>query len=696
MRNDPVTSSQRRGLLLVAALCAITFLALADAAEDAADTRQVWALDRMAQRLVQSTHDPTLDWLMRGASWLGSGWALVPISLLGGFLLRRRDPRWALFLPLVSGGAVLVEAATKWIVARPRPNLAAYGFPSGHVLASVVVFGAAAAYFWVGRAPHGWRWVATGAATLVVTAVAYSRLYLNAHWLTDILGSLTGGVAYLLFALTWLEVRRAPPHPQRPSSSGRVPGEAAGSDVAWGARSRIARALAASLPTGSSQGAGDLSAWIRSAASAGSALRPARLRAVGRRIVAYLLALFFMALAVSITATQVLQTLLLGLMPFCGSREQPTGRALWTDLAPLRRNPLTPPFLVWTALTVLAALASGDAAWSLWIARDALRITIFYVALWYVHDTSHANRLWQGFLVTLAAMAGYGLVQAWWCHARPGLVPVAWLAQQCTDPDRVRGPFSIYMTFADMLMVGALVLVAYLVHAPTRRWSWMAPVLVVTVAALGATYARHAWIGLVAGIVVILLPVSRRQRVGLALLAVALLAVAVAVAPPTIRQRVRSVGDRGDATVRDRLAMWQSGLLMIRDHPVLGVGPGEVRAWYPAYRQPGAVRPSTGHLHSSPVEVAAERGLPALAVWLWIWITFFRHAGRLVKRLGPGQPRERALTVASLAGVTGFLVGGLFQHTFGDAQVVMLVYALMAFPFTIEQGLTTAPAAPES
>jgi O-antigen ligase len=419
---------------------------------------------------------------------------------------------------------------------------------------------------------------------------------------------------------------------------------------------------------------------------------------IGRRIAELLLPLFFMALAVSITATQVLQTLLLGLMPFggTGSRDRPTGGSLWTDLAPLRRNPLTTPFLLWTALTVLAALASGDAAWSLWIARDALRITIFYMVLWYVHDASRADRLWQGFLLTLAAMAGYGLVQAWWCHARPGLVPVAWLVQQCTNPGRVRGPFSIYMTFGDVLMVGALVLVAYLVHAPTRRSSWMVPVLVATVAALGATYARHAWLGLVAGIVIILLPVSRRQRVGFALLAMALLAVTVAVAPPTIRQRMRSVGDRQDTTVRDRLAMWQSGLLMIRDHPVLGVGPGEVRAWYPAYRQPAAVRPSTGHLHSSPIEVAAERGLPALAVWLWIWIAFFRHAGRLMRRLRPDQRRERALTVASLASVSAFLVGGLFQHTFGDAQVVMLVYALMALPFTIEQGLTTASVTPES
>src|SRR5262249_37762329 len=158
---------------------------------------------------------------------------------------------------------------------------------------------------------------------------------------------------------------------------------------------------------------------------------------------------FFMALAVSISASQILQAALVALMSVRPTPDHGLGvrRARWTDFAPLRRHPLTGPFLVFTGLTVLAALHSGNPGWSLWIARDTLRITVFYLALWYVRDAAHADTLWRGFLGVLTLMAAYGLAQAWSCRAQPRALPAAWLAHVCTHPDRIRGPFSIYMTF---------------------------------------------------------------------------------------------------------------------------------------------------------------------------------------------------------------------------------------------------------
>ena len=129
---------------------------------------------------------------------------------------------------------------------------------------------------------------------------------------------------------------------------------------------------------------------------------------------------------------------------------------------------------------------------------------------------------------------------------------------------------------------------------------------------------------------------------------------------------------------------------MVHDHPMLGVGPGQVRAWYPLYRRPEAVRPSTGHLHNSAIHLAAERGLPALAVWIWLWVVFFREGGRVWARLGSDRSGDRALVAASLAGVTAFLVAGLFEHTFGNGVVVMIIYALMALPFTVQREHTSA------
>ena len=55
---------------------------------------------------------------------------------------------------------------------------------------------------------------------------------------------------------------------------------------------------------------------------------------------------------------------------------------------------------------------------------------------------------------------------------------------------------------------------------------------------------------------------------------------------------------------------------MIRDHPLVGVGPNMVEPLYPQYRVADAVEKVDQHLHNVPLQIAAERGLPALAAWL--------------------------------------------------------------------------------
>jgi putative inorganic carbon (hco3(-)) transporter len=214
---------------------------------------------------------------------------------------------------------------------------------------------------------------------------------------------------------------------------------------------------------------------------------------------------------------------------------------------------------------------------------------------------------------------------------------------------------------------------------------WMIPAGALMLAALALTYARSAWLGLAAGVIGLM--VLARRAWPVPLLLGGLFLVMATMGPAPVRERIRSFADPHDVTLRDREAMWRSGWAMVGDHPVLGVGPGEVRAWYQLYRRPEAVRPSTGHLHNSAIQIAAERGIPALVIWIWLWVTFFRETLRVWARLPPARPRERALVAASLTGVAAFLVAGLFEHTFGNGVVVMIVYALMALPFTVQRAL---------
>jgi O-antigen ligase len=395
---------------------------------------------------------------------------------------------------------------------------------------------------------------------------------------------------------------------------------------------------------------------------------------------------FFVAMAFSISASQGLLALLLVLVLASPALRRPAAEPLggaWTTLASLRHHPLTAPFLAYAGLTLLSAAFSGNPGWSFWIARNLLRIATFYLVLLCTRDSRHAMRLWHAFLVVLTLMAAYGLAQAYLCGVRPAAVPAGLLTEICRHAQRVRGPFSIYMTFGGVLFLGVLFFLACLANVPWRRAWWMLPGTALTVASLAFTYSRNAWLGLIAGALVLVLTARRTARIA-AVLIVAVTLIAVAM-PGPVAQRARSMIDVEDPTVRDRVAMWRSGLSMIAEHPLLGVGPGEVRAWYQHYRRPEAIRPSTGHLHNSAIQIAAELGLPALGVWIWLWVVFFREGWRILGRAGRESPERRALVCASLAGVAGFLVAGLFEHNFGDAEVVMLIYALMALPWVVDR-----------
>lgn len=97
---------------------------------------------------------------------------------------------------LAVGGPVRLDPAD-------RADLRRLGFPSGHVLALVVFFGVIAYLLCTARAACGWRCVGAGAAGVTVLIVAFSRLYLDVQWLSDVAGGFVLGLAYLLLTI-WL------------------------------------------------------------------------------------------------------------------------------------------------------------------------------------------------------------------------------------------------------------------------------------------------------------------------------------------------------------------------------------------------------------------------------------------------------------------------------------------------------------
>ncbi|HEV8437184.1 MAG TPA: O-antigen ligase family protein [Methylomirabilota bacterium] len=387
-----------------------------------------------------------------------------------------------------------------------------------------------------------------------------------------------------------------------------------------------------------------------------------------------LLAAFVLGLGFSITLSETSLTLLTLLWLWRLGDVRYRDQALW---------PLAAPVLAWSAATVVSALLSGHPGASLLASKGLLLILALYVTVDALPGAGSADRLLSALLVAMAAAALMGLVQVAFCpQPEPSRGLARWFFHRC---DRARGAFSIYMTLAGVLNLALLATLPRLLpDGGFRRWS--VPVWVVTLGGLAATLTRGAWVGFASGVLAFL-PATRRGR-WLLIGGLVVLALAALAGPSPLRQRVVSMSDPHDPSFREREYMWRSGLAMWREHPWLGWGPGGVKRAYRDYALPEAGKRRTGHVHNTPLQILVERGLVGLAAWLWIWAAFYARALALLRRLPPGGGRERALVTGSVAAVTGFLVGGLSEYNFGDSEVVLVAWVLVALPFAVERGIT--------
>jgi len=197
----------RRGkprLLLSGALVSLAgYLALAVFAAQ----QQFFALDYGTHSWIRVIQHEALNLPMQLVTRLGDHVGLVGLMALAFPILWRVNRRWAVALPVLMVGAGALQWVAKALTGRARPNLAPFGFPSGHVLSLVVFFGLMIYLIAMASSRRRrWRILACVVACVPVVVVAFSRLYLDKHWLSDLVGGLAIGTAYLLLAIWVVEV----------------------------------------------------------------------------------------------------------------------------------------------------------------------------------------------------------------------------------------------------------------------------------------------------------------------------------------------------------------------------------------------------------------------------------------------------------------------------------------------------------
>jgi O-antigen ligase len=365
------------------------------------------------------------------------------------------------------------------------------------------------------------------------------------------------------------------------------------------------------------------------------------------RVTVWALFAFVASLQISIAAAGILLALTLAgwVALLVRDRIRPSAPAFFIPLA------------VYAAITLVSAAFSVD-PWASFVDSKQLLLFLVVPAVYRLARGKRAATVMDVVISVGALSAAYGIVQF-------GVLHYDTLGQR---PD---GAMSHYMTYSGLVMLVTCAAVARLVFGSRDRL-WPALVMPALVVALPLTFSRSAEVGVLLAVGLILMLKDFRLT---ALLPV-VVALFFAFAPDTVTDRMASMFDMKDPTVRDRVAMLNTGRAMIAGHPLTGVGPSMIERMYARYRDPNGVNATNPHLHNVPVQIAAERGLPALAAWLWLIVAMILAVWRLFRGGG-----DKVLTSAALAAIVAMLGAGLFEYNFGDSEFLMLFLVLVTLPF---------------
>jgi len=277
-------------------------------------------------------------------------------------------------------------------------------------------------------------------------------------------------------------------------------------------------------------------------------------------------------------------------------------------------------------------------------------------------------------------------------HLLPGATPEERLGIERWASGRDRraiGFYNHWTTYAESLqLIGSLVL-GLLVALPRKKSRYGLLLLLAVAGICGAlllSVTRASWLSfLLSGVLIAALGVSRR-----ALLVIGLCAIPVVLAGLFVLHQKRNVGffDRNDDSIAWRQKIWHEGFHLLVSNPrhlAVGIGMDSIKAHWREWDLFEGGKLPMGHMHSDYLQIALERGVPTLIVWLILLGSYAWTLWRTRRQVAKEDWIERGIVLGALGGLLGFMTSGVVHYNWGDSEVVMILYLIMGFSLVVER-----------
>ncbi len=339
------------------------------------------------------------------------------------------------------------------------------------------------------------------------------------------------------------------------------------------------------------------------------------------------------------------------------------------------RSSLTLLVAAYILVRILSAIMSADPGKSF---ISILRTDWVILAVPLIGSSSLSTKKTHKVLQILAisgAIAGiYGIIQFFWGYEVFRSKNLASMGKFF----RATGGYNFYLTYAgNQLMIFAVVLGLFFSEKTwtrTRKYYLLGTIILFL--SIVATFARSTWLAIIVVIAVGTLLVDRR-KFWIAMAAVVGAVFVASMISPEIKARIISIVDLSQN--ENRFNLWLTSFNMISAHPFFGIGPGLFNTMFPIFKVPGYYD-AFGHSHNDYINLAVNSGIPALLVWLGIWVVWFRQSVKTLLKAGSEAVQRRGILLGSIMAISGIMFAAIFQCYYTDLEnnLMWWTVALMA------------------
>jgi putative inorganic carbon (HCO3(-)) transporter len=326
---------------------------------------------------------------------------------------------------------------------------------------------------------------------------------------------------------------------------------------------------------------------------------------------------------------------------------------------------------------VISSMYSGDSSESFSnVFRRASLWPVFFAVFLFIDDLGQLKKIFIYFFLFTALVSSIELVRYLIDFYSQSVIPLSEFRLEY---------FGYPVTNGEIKML-ILLLIIPLIFAKEKfvfNKIWLTLISMPVFLTLFFTNSRNAFLGVFSGLLII--GFLKNKYFLAALIIVTTLFILFA--PPAIKERIESIVDLNHPSNHSRIVMWETGIKMIKDHPVIGFGDVDINKIYAQYKKP-EFHGEGSHMHNNYVQILVMTGITGFLCWLAAMLYIFIKQIKLY-RATKNMEVLNSIALMSLVSMIAFHVSGLTEWNFGDAEFAVVLWFNLGLVFLAEKLLKT-------